>query len=174
MYIWLTDMLLYANKLFEDNIFCIHLIMHNNFCLWLEALNIITLYGTRRNVMYCVTIYLWISLCWYVFQSLIKGWYKRGRYWSTAYWLSWRHDFKNLYGRHHDLVNSYGISVSDDQGCVLLVVVIIYLISSFITYHKILMRVTRRMSLVEQELLILPERPSATPVSTCTFLCGVL
>ena len=72
--------------------------------------------------------------------------------------LSWRHDFKNLYGRHHDLVNSYGISVSDDQGCILLVVVTIYLISTFITYHKILMRVTRRVSLVEQELLIRSDR----------------
>ena len=38
----------------------------------------------------------------------------------------------------------------------------------FLTYHRVLTRITRRVSLVEQELLTLPEHPSSPP-----FFIGV-
>jgi len=69
-----------------------------------------------------------------------------------------------FYGRHHDWVDHYGISVSDDHGYVPLVVNTSrsfprsWLITGFVT------RLTRRVSLVEQKLLTLPEHLSSPPV----------
>jgi hypothetical protein len=64
---------------------------------------------------------------------------------------------RKFYGRHHDLVDRYGISVTNDHGYVPFVVSISRsfphsrLITGFVT------RLTRRVPLVEQELLTLPE-----------------
>ena len=56
---------------------------------------------------------------------------------------------QKCYGRHHDLVDRYGISRSFPHW---------RLIPGFVT------RLTRRVPLVEQELLILPEHLSTSPV----------
>ena len=72
---------------------------------------------------------------------------------------------RKIYGRHHDLVDYYGISVSQmDHGYVPLVVNTSrffphsWLITGFIA------RLTRRVSLVEQELVTIPEHLSSPPV----------
>jgi hypothetical protein len=68
------------------------------------------------------------------------------------------------YRRHHDLVDRYGISVTNDHGYVPLVVNTSRsfprsrLITGFVT------RLTRRVPLVEQELLTLLEHLSSPPV----------
>ena len=76
---------------------------------------------------------------------------------------------RKFYGRHHDLVDGYGISVvTNDHGYVPLVVNTSRsfphsrLITGFVT------RLTRWVPLVEQELLTLPEHPSSPP-----FFSGV-
>jgi hypothetical protein len=69
-----------------------------------------------------------------------------------------------FYGRHHDLVDRYGISVTNDHGYVPLVVSTSWsfprswLITGFVT------RLTRHVSLMEQELLTLPEHLGSPPV----------
>jgi hypothetical protein len=71
-----------------------------------------------------------------------------------------------LYGRHHNLVDRYiwNICVANDHRCVPLVVNTSrsfprsWLITGFVT------RLTRRVSLVKQELLTLPEHMSSPPV----------
>ena len=72
---------------------------------------------------------------------------------------------RKFYGRHHDLVKRYGISVSStDHGYVPFVVSTSrsfphsWLVTGFVT------RLTRRVPLVEQELLTLPEPLSSPPV----------
>ena len=57
---------------------------------------------------------------------------------------------RKCYGRHHELVDSYGISSRSSPS--------LWLITGFVT------RSTRRVSLVEQELLTLPEYLSSPPV----------
>ena len=65
---------------------------------------------------------------------------------------------------HHDLVDRYGISVTNDHGYVPLVINTSrsfprsWLITGFVT------RLTRRVSLVKQELLTIPEHLSSPPV----------
>ena len=69
-----------------------------------------------------------------------------------------------FYGCHHDLVDRYGICVTNDHGYVLLVVNTSRsfprsrLITGFVT------RLTQQAPLVEQELLNLPEHPSSPPI----------
>jgi hypothetical protein len=71
---------------------------------------------------------------------------------------------RKFYGRHHDLVDRYGICVTNNHGYVPLVVstsrsfLHSQLITGFVT------RLTRRVPLVEQELHTLPEHLSSTPV----------
>jgi hypothetical protein len=71
---------------------------------------------------------------------------------------------RKFYGRHHDLVDRYGISVTNDHGYVPLVIntsrsfTHSRLITGFVT------RLTRRVPLVEQELLTLPEHLSSPPI----------
>ena len=71
---------------------------------------------------------------------------------------------RKFYGRHHDLVDRYGISVSQMTTYVPLVVNTFrsfprsLLITGFVT------RLTRRVSLVKPELLTLPEHLSSPPV----------
>ena len=71
---------------------------------------------------------------------------------------------RKCYGRHHDLVDRDGISVTNDHGYVPLVVSTSRsfphsrLITGFVT------RLTRRVPLVEQKLLALPEHMSSPPV----------
>jgi hypothetical protein len=71
---------------------------------------------------------------------------------------------RKFYGRHHDLVDRYGISVTNGHGYVPLVVNTSHsfprsqLITRFVT------RWTRRVPLVKQELLTLPEHPSSSSV----------
>jgi hypothetical protein len=69
-----------------------------------------------------------------------------------------------IYGRHHDLVDRYGISVTNDHGYVPLVVSTsrFFPHSRFIT--GFVTRLTRRVPLVEQELINLPEHLSSPPV----------
>jgi hypothetical protein len=69
-----------------------------------------------------------------------------------------------FYGRHHDLVDRYGISVTNDHGYVPLVVNIsrFFPHSRFIT--GFVTRLTRRVPLVEQEPITLPEHLSSPPV----------
>jgi hypothetical protein len=71
---------------------------------------------------------------------------------------------RKFYGRHHDLVDRFGISVTNDHGYVPLVVNTFRffphsrLITGFVT------RLTRRVPLVEQELPTLPDHLSSSPV----------
>ena len=62
---------------------------------------------------------------------------------------------RKFYGRHHDLVNRYGIHVSVSQ---MTTCSHSWLITGFVT------RLTRRVPLVKQELLTLPEHLSSPPV----------
>ena len=68
--------------------------------------------------------------------------------------------FRKIYGRHHDLVDRYGICFTNDHEYVPLVVNTSpsFLIHGFVT------RLARRVSLVEQELLTLLGQPSSPPV----------
>ena len=71
---------------------------------------------------------------------------------------------RKFYGRHHDLVDRFGISVTNDHGYVPLVVntsrsfPYSRLITGFVT------RLTRRVPLVKQELPTLPDHLSSSPV----------
>jgi hypothetical protein len=78
-----------------------------------------------------------------------------------------------FYGRHHDLVNSCGICVTNDHVYVLFIVITIrpyphsWITTGFVT------RVIRRVPIVEQELLTLPEHLRSY-CSIFSFLCSVL
>ena len=63
-----------------------------------------------------------------------------------------------FYGRHHDLVDSYGIYVS--QIICLTCRKHFLVLSSFMTYHRVCNQ-TNTTALVEQELLTLPEHLSS-------------
>ena len=71
---------------------------------------------------------------------------------------------RKFYGHHHDLVDRYGISVTNDHGYVPLVVNTSrsfphsWLIAGFVT------RLTQWVSLVEQKLSTLPKHLSSPPV----------
>ena len=71
---------------------------------------------------------------------------------------------RKIYGHHHDLVDHYGICVTNDHGYVPIVVNTSrslphsWLITRFVT------RIKRQVPLVEQELLSLPEHMSSSPV----------
>ena len=71
---------------------------------------------------------------------------------------------RKFYGRHHDLVERYGISVTNDHGFVPLVVNTsrFFLRSRLIT--GFLTRLARWVLLVEQQLPTLPEQLSSPPV----------
>jgi hypothetical protein len=81
------------------------------------------------------------------------------------YLVKLKSSLRKFYGRHHDLVVRYGTSVSqNDNGNVPLVVNTSrsFPHSGFIT--GLLSRLTRRVSLVEQELLTLPEHLNSPTV----------
>ena len=61
---------------------------------------------------------------------------------------------RKFYGRHHDLVDRHGISVTNDHGYVPLVV---NTSRSFLLITGFINRLTRRLSLVDQGLLTLQE-----------------
>ena len=69
-----------------------------------------------------------------------------------------------FYGRHHNLVDRYGMSVTNDHGYVPLVINTSlsfphsWLVTEFVT------RFSRRVPLVEQELLTLQDYPSSPSV----------
>jgi hypothetical protein len=66
---------------------------------------------------------------------------------------------RKFYSRHHDLVDSYGISVTNDHGYVPLVVSTSrFLPRSWLMITGFVTRLIRRVSLVDQELLTLPEQ----------------
>jgi hypothetical protein len=44
---------------------------------------------------------------------------------------------RKVYGRHHDLVDRYGVCVTNDHGCVPLVIKHFPVLSSFMTYHRV-------------------------------------
>jgi hypothetical protein len=71
---------------------------------------------------------------------------------------------RTFYGRKHDFVASYGISVTHDHWYVPLVIKTIWF--SFMTYYRIWNKntVTRQIPLVGQDILTLPEHPWLTPV----------
>ena len=75
-----------------------------------------------------------------------------------------------FYGRHHDLVDRYGISVTNDHGYVPLVVNIsrFFPHSRFIT--GFVTRLTRRVPLVEQDPITLPEHLSSPPVFSGVYV----
>ena len=75
---------------------------------------------------------------------------------------------RRFYGRHHDLFDYYGISVTNDHGYVPLVVNTFrfFLHSRLITGY--VSRLTRRVSLVEQEVRTLPE------IVVCPFVLFLL
>jgi hypothetical protein len=81
---------------------------------------------------------------------------------------------RKFYGRHHDLVDRYGICVTNDHRYVPLVVNTSRsfphprLITGFVT------RLTRWVPLVEQELLTLPEHLSSPPVLVGFVLLDLL
>ena len=84
---------------------------------------------------------------------------------------------RKFYCPHHDLVNRYGISVSQMATDFPLVASISrpfshsWLITEFVT------RARRWMPVVEQELFTPPEHMSSSPVFSClifSFLCSVL
>jgi hypothetical protein len=72
---------------------------------------------------------------------------------------------RKFYGRHHDLVDHYGISLSQMTTDMFHLSVL----SSFMTFHRVCItttRLTRRVPLVEQELLTLLEHLSSPPLFT--------
>jgi hypothetical protein len=82
---------------------------------------------------------------------------------TTALWL--KSSLRKFYGRHHDLVDRYGISLSQMTTAIFLLVVNTsrsflrsWLTTGFVT------RLTRRVSLVKQELLTFPEHLISPPV----------
>ena len=71
---------------------------------------------------------------------------------------------RTFYGCHHDLVHRYGISVSQMTTICSTCRKHFHVLSSFMTYHGFVTRLTQQVSLVEQELPTLPEHPSSPPV----------
>ena len=47
----------------------------------------------------------------------------------------WKSSLRKLYGRDHDLVNRYGVSVTNDHEYVPFVIIIIRSFFAFMTYH---------------------------------------
>ena len=77
-----------------------------------------------------------------------------------------------FYGRHHDLVNRNRMSVSQMTMNMLVPFVVVNSkcnhnsgLSSFMTSHRFLARVTRHVPLVEQELPTLPDQLSSSSPS---------
>jgi len=69
--------------------------------------------------------------------------------------------FRKVEGHHHDLVNRYGISVTNDHRYVWFVKMTIRSFLHLCLFTGFVTRVTRRVSHVVQELLILPEHMSS-------------
>ena len=97
--------------------------------------------------------------------SLIEGCCKRGSYWAKgSSWLSWSHHFESftvstmtwLTAMEYLCPNWRRISPTCHKH--------FPVPSSFMTYHLFITRLTRRVPLVEQELLTLPEHLSSLPV----------
>jgi ABC-type amino acid transport system permease subunit len=86
---------------------------------------------------------------------------------------------RKIYGRHHDFVNSYGVSVSQIPR--ILFVMRINHHRALSLFMRFVTSVTRRVPLVEQSLLTLPEHLSSPPVCSgvrvvrsLVFLCNIL
>jgi hypothetical protein len=71
---------------------------------------------------------------------------------------------RKFYGRHHDLVERYGISVTNDHGYVPLVVNTSRFFPRSRLITGFLTRLARWVLLVEQQLPTLPEQLSSPPV----------
>jgi hypothetical protein len=71
---------------------------------------------------------------------------------------------RKYYGRHHDTVDLYGISVTNDHGYVALFVSTFWSIPHSRLIIGFVTRLTWRVSLVEQELFTLPEQLTSSPV----------
>jgi hypothetical protein len=78
--------------------------------------------------------------------------------------VKWKSSLRKFYGRHHDLIDRYGISVSQVTKNMfqLSLTSLSFPHSWFIT--GCVTRLTLRVPLVERELLTLPEYPSSPPV----------
>ena len=86
-------------------------------------------------------------------------------YISRRYWLSWSHHFESC-----DLVDSYGISVTNDHAYVQLLVITSLSCSRAWLVTRFVTRLTRRLPLVEQELLSLPEHMSFIHINASTII----
>jgi hypothetical protein len=97
-------------------------------------------------------------------MSLIEGYPTRKLLNQELTSLKMKPSLRKFYSRHHNFVNRYGISVTNEHVYAPLLVSISWsfthswLIAGFVT------RVTLRVSLVEQELLTLQEHLSSSPV----------
>jgi hypothetical protein len=112
----------------------------------------------------------YISLSWYDIPELVVPILDRGLLLTRKllnqgfHLLKLKSSLPKFYGRHHDLVDCYGISVTNNHGYVPLVVSTSqsfphsWLITVFVT------RLTRLIPLVKQELPTLPEHLSSPPV----------
>jgi hypothetical protein len=73
---------------------------------------------------------------------------------------------RKVYNRHHDLVNRYEISVSHTTTCVPLVVSTSWSFPHSRLVTGFVIRVTRRMPLVEQKLPTIPEQMCSSMVNS--------
>jgi len=82
----------------------------------------------------------------------------------------------NVYGFHHDFINRYGICVTTDHGYVPLVSNARSFLHSrfFIIITGVVIRVTRRVPLVEQGLITLQEHTSPLPVFSAVHVARSL
>jgi len=81
---------------------------------------------------------------------------------------------RKSYDRHHDLVDRYGISVTNDHGYVPLVVNTSRSIPHSRLHTRFVTTLTRRVPLVEQELLTLPQHLDSTSVFSGVRVTGSL
>jgi hypothetical protein len=84
--------------------------------------------------------------------------------------LTLKSSLRKCYGRHHDLVNRYGMSVTNDHGYVPLIVSTSRRFPHSLLITWFVTGATRQMSLVEQELLTFPEHPSFSRVCVARSL----
>ena len=84
-------------------------------------------------------------------RKLLDQWFLLGKLKSSL---------RKFYGRHHVLVDCCGIYATKMNTDIFHFLVLY----SFMTYHTVCTRLTRRVPLVEHELLNLPEHMSSSPV----------
>ena len=117
--------------------------------------------GLKVNLWYIFQLIRYSRACG-SYQDLLDIWLLLSRKLLNQGFLlvKLKSSFWKLYGHHHDLVDRYGISVS--QMTMYMFHVNTPVLSSFMTCHRICNRLTRRVPQVEQEMLIFRDYLSST------------